>query len=91
MAPHCTLYSLAVLVAEGAQEPLEIKELEGCEPVVLALIGFGKEVTDGESNSVVSLRFELVMSRSSSLRSSSLGGPLQSPLIVMPRTLIQDK
>ena len=91
VAPHCTLQSLAVLVAEGAQEPLEIEELEGLELVVLALTEFGEGVAEGESNSVVLLGFELVVSGSSSLGLSSSGGALQSPLTVMPKTLIQGK
>ena len=37
VTPHCRLQSLSVLVAEGAQGPLEIEELEGCKLVVLAL------------------------------------------------------
>ena len=46
LALHCTLQSLAVLVAEGAQEPLEIEELDSIELVVLALTEFGEEVAD---------------------------------------------
>lgn len=66
MAPHCTLQSLAVLVAVAAQEPLEDEEV-----VVLALVDFGEEVADGESDVAVSLGFESLVSGSSSFGLSS--------------------
>lgn len=91
MAPHCTLQSLAVLVADGAQEPLETWELEDCEPVVLALTEFGEEVADGVSDFAVSLGFESVVSGSSSSGLSSSGGLLQSPLTATPKILMQGK
>ncbi len=78
-------------MAEGAQEPLEIEELESFEPVVLALTEFGEEVADGESDCAVSLGFEPVVSGSSSEGLSSSGGALQSPLTVMPKILMQGK
>ena len=78
-------------MAEGTQEPLEIEELEVSELVVLELTGFIKEVADGESRSAVSSDFESLVSGSSSLGLPSSGGASQSPLTVMPKTLMQGK